>query len=991
MSTRLSALACLLCCVTAVAAPIRSDKSWAIHPQVTPEDWSGLVAGGDLAAGRPVQAEPAPNDWNTGGDLKCLTDGVLAGAEGRMWSDKRATGWAYQDYARLTCDLGQSRPVGQVVMRLQVINKDNTLPKTITVSLSNDGDAYSPVCNLSAKSHPEDDPARTYEPLPADPPGIYAVVLNLGYQARYVRLTFALQGTMVTDELAIIPASGAVKQLPPAPKGKREYRDSVFDRRDQYQKMIAPGNLLLGKELRYAPAPTQYLNVDEQDPLQLTDGKFGERTDERIWFERGCVGWQGPSQVTIFADLGQVLPIDCAVIRLLGGAEQNALEFPDEIRVLLSDDGKGYYQVASRHKRGLDDLSAAAWDLPEEKLAWVHNFRLPVGLKARYLALQVLHQKQFIVSDEMAVVRGADTLRAFVPEPGKQVTIVTSGVAFTPVWGNLPVCQNLPLRARLLIQDARSGADYGKPCKVVLDLPETVKFVAPECTSTGVEHQGRKFQRYLIDWAGEGTDFYLQSLLPGGKTDVLYTSGDSGKGPENERRITWESLFIPPARVPKRLHVSLSWAEAPWLYKSWPGYLAAQHHLGFNAVGMQPCYWNEGVVPGYQATLEKIRQAGLKLIQIESPAGALAPDRSQQEIKSVLPGGRFGGTCISYRGQYYQKELASFAQNAVWIRPDLIFYDIEAFWAGAQEAPECSRCQERFKAGNYRDWDAFRAAMGREMHADMKAAIDKAQAAAGITRKITYGSYRTEPLTPLNDGLFAFDHLYPDLLQMAMPSLYVAGNQMAVAKSIAANRARMKTNDIVPWLSTGCYGEYEPSHTRDMILEALANGASGVTYYWYGHFDAAHFKYHAEAVDLVAPVEDLFMDGKPLTGLKCSHDRVKLCGMGVGNEMAVLVSSYQGVAAGTKVTVRTAARGRDAGVGPAHEETGWRRGQRRQFHGGAGPSGRAHVLPGPEVRPDGPRGAERSGGEGRPALRPTSPGTRPPAGPSRGGPGSCRA
>ena len=116
------------------AAPIRSGKDWAIIPLVTPADWQALIQPENLAAGKRVQAEPPPNDWNTGSDLGQLTDGVLAGAEGRMWSDKRAVGWAYQTYARLKLDLGQSRPLGQVVLRLQVINKDNTIPWTITAA-----------------------------------------------------------------------------------------------------------------------------------------------------------------------------------------------------------------------------------------------------------------------------------------------------------------------------------------------------------------------------------------------------------------------------------------------------------------------------------------------------------------------------------------------------------------------------------------------------------------------------------------------------------------------------------------------------------------------------------------------------------------------------------------------------------------------------------------------------------------------------------------
>ena len=96
-----------------------------------------------------------------------------------------------------------------------------------------------------------------------------------------------------------------------------------------------------------------------------------------------------------------------------------------------------------------------------------------------------------------------------------------------------------------------------------------------------------------------------------------------------------------------------------------------------------------------------------------------------------------------------------------------------------------------------------------------------------------------------------------------------------------------------------------------MILEAFANGSRGVTYYWYGHFDAAHFQSHAEAINIVTPIEDIFMDGTPFTDLKCDHDKLKVCCMGLVEgaavELAVLVSNYQGVLLGTPVTIRTSA------------------------------------------------------------------------------------
>ena len=60
-------------------------------------------------------------------------------------------------------------------------------------------------------------------------------------------------------------------------------------------------------------------------------------------------------------------------------------------------------------------------------------------------------------------------------------------------------------------------------------------------------------------------------------------------------------------------------------------------------------------------------------------------------------------------------------------------------------------------------------------------------------------------------------------------------------------------------------------------------------------------------MDIAAPVEDIFMDGQPLAGLQCSHEQVKLCGMGLDGQLAVLVSNYDGLAPETQLTVRTPA------------------------------------------------------------------------------------
>lgn len=904
----LTALALIIATETVVPEPIRSDDHWSIHPQDDTAVWDELTAGENLALGAPssLQPEPAYAPTQDEDDPAQLTDGVLSSiASGHIWHDRSVVGWAYQEHVRVTLDLGELQSLGQLVMRIQTsITQQDTAPNDIQVALSADGEHFTTVRTLTKRTHPEDNPALTYEPIEPDDGSVHAFVLDLGYEARHVRIDFAVRQHLVMDEIAVMPAGGEVQQLPEPPGVEPEFRDNVFDRRLQYRRMTEPGNLIEGMELRYAPQPNYRLTTDAGDTLDLTDGAFGDRSDERIWFEESAVCWQHSPLVTVFADLGAPQPVGSVVMRLLGGAEQGGLVFPDAVRVLLSTDGDDYFEVAERHKRGLDDETATAWDLPEEGVAWVHNFRIPVQMRARYIAVQVEAQKQFICSDEMAIVRGPGDLPDFRPEDGTPVTIVTEGVAFSSHHAIHPICANRPIRTKVAVTDARSGDQWNSPCTLLIDLPDTVLMHTHDFETSRVEHDGRAFTRYAIPCTrGRTAEFFTQSALPPGERDVLYMYGDAGDGPRNERRIEWESIEIPTARPCERLHVSLAWQSSGHWYDAWPDGIRHMREMGFNAVGTFPRYWNEEDVPQKQEALSAARAAGMQIIQNESPAGAMSGDRRNEEILSLLEEGPGRGHCPSYRGRYYQAEHDSFAQHAAWIKPDYVFYDIEAYWTGAQEAPRCERCRARYRQGGFEDWDEFRAAMGREIHEDMKRKIDAALSETGYEGDVIYGSYRTMPTTPLNDGLFRWSNLYPDLLQIAMPSLYTAGDRMRVANTIAAQRAEMDANDIIPWLSTGTYGEYDPERTRDMILEAFANGARGITYYYYANFDPLHYKYHAEAIDIVAPIEDIFADGAPIRGLTCDVDGIKLCGMAADGEMALLVSNYTGVAPGTQVTI----------------------------------------------------------------------------------------
>jgi len=78
-----------------------------------------------------------------------------------------------------------------------------------------------------------------------------------------------------------------------------------------------------------------------------------------------------------------------------------------------------------------------------------------------------------------------------------------------------------------------------------------------------------------------------------------------------------------------------------------------------------------------------------------------------------------------------------------------------------------------------------------------------------------------------------------------------------------------------------------------MVLETLLNGADGVTYYCYGDFtDSPHdFYYHARALAMLRPYEDLIMDGKVLEP-SGSNAQMFYSGIGQDKQMLLLVGNY---------------------------------------------------------------------------------------------------
>jgi hypothetical protein len=99
-----------------------------------------------------------------------------------------------------------------------------------------------------------------------------------------------------------------------------------------------PGeNLARGKTYTLFPRPNYKHCTDPGDATQLTDG---QTTDDYFWTQRGTVGWQSARYITVTVDLGRVEPI--AGVSFCTAAGTAGVRWPGAIRVLTSDDGKGY-------------------------------------------------------------------------------------------------------------------------------------------------------------------------------------------------------------------------------------------------------------------------------------------------------------------------------------------------------------------------------------------------------------------------------------------------------------------------------------------------------------------------------------------------------------------------------------------------------------------------------------------------------------------------
>ncbi len=658
---------------------------------------------------------------------------------------------------------------------------------------------------------------------------------------------------------------------------------------EQWQKLTEGENLASGLEFKFNLPCNWYICQEGENGLELTDGELNMTEKYTIWFSRDVAAWTGTDRVNLWVDLGQAQPIDRVVVRVQG----RPLNAPRIAEIYASDDGETW-QILNTYQQGPIDAEGAYY-LPQAG-AYVFPLAMEAKVKARYVGMRLFLWSRHLVIDEIAVMKGADELPALAMADKPEKFFHQQGIAPFFVRDVIPVTADVGTLTYLHYNDP--GLDEEADLKIVWDLPPEVELQLAEDSSVVKEQiirDGVTYNRYMISpnrrSRRAGALFPRASARPGTESRSYLGASVNGEI-QNMRLFPLQVIEFPNATPPKRLHTSLCWGG--WF--TYPHDPALHKRLGLNAIGCFPRYWgkdwwkNPETAADQLADLKLAQDAGIDVVMNLGYVHAL----KAEETRCVLPDGPAEFLCPSYRGEKYQELLGKMVGFYERINPRWLFYDIELWgYRDPVKMETCSRCKKRFEQGNYKDFADFLAAMGTEMIGDVyKAWEAKCQELGRPPFHVGfYDVYRWPERVYHN--VWDFDRLYPGSLHLAMPSLYVGGRAEQVAAKISGIRALMDANDIIPWLTPGQDGEFPPAGQRDQILEAFCNGARGITYYWAGQTDPLELKVIAETIDLVRPFEDIVVDGKPIQGLSADSEKVKLCGMALGDEALVLVSCYK--------------------------------------------------------------------------------------------------
>lgn len=702
------------------------------------------------------------------------------------------------------------------------------------------------------------------------------------------------------------------------------------DSRARWQKAVAgQTNLALGKKVEFSFQPNfRNTSRGDTDAADLTDGKLTARSDDILRFDAAAVGWRTGADLSggidFIVDLGRVEPVDKAVIRINCGEKVNQYQrSPKSLAAWVSKDGELFYPAAppmlklEPGEKDQSDFRTQYYLEENDRDIFCYPFELAIHADARYVMLRIVPDGGNLYCDELAILKAADAATVSdAPYSGPGEKRLTDGIVAAPAEnGKFYIADNMAAPNYFRLRDLRPAPGRSELIQVV-ELPAGIEVKGEGVRAEAIERNGTRYTRFtraIPAAAGQQAAFFEHQPLffqagpeapRNGARAYFYLTIDGRPSHESERELA--VITLPECTQPFRGLTAISRMGIG--DQVWPGYFDHLRKLGFSGIQIYPyVYMRRGVdafPADYRAMTATARECGFKIVLGFN--GLLEMYRRdnlpQDEIWCQYPTDiPDRNPCPSYRGKSYQAELDKITRAVIEFKPAYIQWDVEHWGGSMPRVRQCSRCAEGQKKSG-KSWEDYLDDLSVELNRDLTAAVDRGAQTAGIPRPEIYNYNRQA----LNESYHGFEKwaLNRQFVAGPMPSLYVAGSELRVHDSIRGNFERQEDKTrrtIIPVLTPGTYGAYEPWHLEAMIYETMLNGGAGFCYFpWRGFVSPVYFYYHARAMNQIIRYQDLIFGGEIFTP-ECHNPVMTVSGVRNTDEALTLIGNYRRSADGCRI------------------------------------------------------------------------------------------